>query len=272
MPRIIRLTVYPIKSCAGVFVEQAHVGYTGLKYDREFMVIDREGNFVSQRTERDLCHVKVLLKDSLLTICAEGIGTHQLDLEQKGWRQNKLRQVRIHKESCVASHVDEAYDDFFSELLGKPCEVVRMHPSYPRKRISSALQREILASFSDGYPILVLSEASMDCLNGKVPDGTQIPLNRFRSNIVVRGCSPHAEDRWEFARCGAVELQFAKPCMRCSIPQVDQHTGRLGKEPARSLAKYRRGLVPSSNAVCFGSNYVVTRTGILKVGDELRVH
>src|SRR3989344_9584675 len=128
MPRITRLTVYPIKSCAGCFVEQAPVGYTGLKYDREFMVIDREGNFVSQRTDRNLCHVKVLLKDSLLTICAEGIGTHQLDLEQKGWRQNKLRQVRIHKESCVASHVDETYDDFFSELLGKPCEVVRIHP------------------------------------------------------------------------------------------------------------------------------------------------
>jgi uncharacterized protein YcbX len=124
-----------------------------------------------------------------------------------------------------------------------------------------------ITSFSDGFPLLLISEASLQDLNSRLE--LPVPMRRFRPNLVISGCTPYAEDEWQRIRIGEIEFEVAKPCSRCIIPTIDTETAQRNpdREPLRTLATYRR----RDNKVYFGQNLIHRGTGLLKVGDPLEI-
>mgnify|MGYP003394086392 CR=1 FL=1 len=269
--RVAELRVYPIKSCAGVSLPRLACKPYGILHDREFMVVDSEGNFLTERTHPRMCLVKTeLLKDELC------VGTD--DLPRDSWIRLPLgdswgapRSVRIFDDQCEARQVENPeVNEFFSDFLGVPCELVRTDPTRIRRRDSKSTGFKMSLSFQDGWPILVASVASLADLNSRLKE--PITMTRFRPNIVVEDCEPYAEDDENFLlTIGDVMLRFGKLCDRCNIPLVDPETGLRGKEPLAALSKYRRGLIQGSNKVFFGANYLVAKSGYVSVGDEVEV-
>jgi uncharacterized protein len=121
-------------------------------------------------------------------------------------------------------------------------------------------------SFADGFPLLLITQQSLDELNRRLTE--PLSMLRFRPNVVVHGAAvPHEEDSWRSIRLGSVPCDVVKPCARCAVTTIDQATGIAGKEPLRTLAEYRRW----DGKVWFGQNVVHRDTGMLRVGDEVEV-
>lgn len=258
------LRVYPVKSCRGLSLEASEVDRFGLRLDRAFMVVGAgDGRFVSQREEPGLARVETELSAQALTLSAPGAGRIRIGLEVEG---GPRRPVEVWRHRGEGLDQGEAAARWLSELLGRPLRLVRTPPEHARRVNPERAPEPAWTSFSDGYPFLVLSEASLAALNRRLP--APLPMDRFRPNLVVRGSAPHAEDGWRRIRIGELELVLVKPCDRCAVTTVDQATGEpSGPEPLQTLARYRR----SAGAVLFGQNAVARGTGRLAVGMPVEV-
>jgi Uncharacterized Fe-S protein len=259
---VTKIFVYPIKSCAGIGLERAEAGPRGFLHDREWMVVDGEGRFVTQRTEPRLALVRVRLEGDALEAAAPGRPVLRVPLDRTG---GPRRRVVVWNDTCDAVSEGPEAARWFSALLGMPCELVRMAAGAVRPVDPARAGPGRQVGFADAFPFLLLSEASLEGLNARL--GRPLPVNRFRPNLVVSGCPPHAEDEWRRIRVGDVVLRVVKPCARCVITTVDQETGVAGKEPLATLATYRR----RGNAVLFGQNLVHENTGTVRVGDPVEI-
>jgi uncharacterized protein YcbX len=146
-----------------------------------------------------------------------------------------------------------------------------MGGAFERPIVKPAAQPGGVVSFADAYPLLVVSEASLADLNGRLAARGEgpLPMNRFRPNLVVAGATPYAEDGWTQVRVGDALLRNAGPCARCVVTTTDQQTAVRGKEPLRTLATYRRDPVDPTN-VNFGTNLIhEAKRGTLRVGDAV---
>ena len=152
----------------------------------------------------------------------------------------------------------------FSSFLAKPVRLVRFVPQNPRLRMSSHLGERVSISFADAYPLLIISEASLRDLNRRLPTRHEpLEMNRFRPNIVISHSLPYAEDEWQAISVNGVLLRGANQCVRCATTLVDQATGRTGKEPLRTLGKYRK----TPKGVVFGRNFIHLGEGRIHRGD-----
>ncbi|GAA3430663.1 MOSC domain-containing protein [Kutzneria kofuensis] len=259
------LVSYPIKGCAGTTTPTTEVTPTGLRHDRAWMVVDGDGVFRSQRNEPKLAVVRPSVVDGRLRVSAPDIEDLVLDVVPDGQR----RPVRVHNWDGVGVDQGQAAADWFSEVLGEPSRLVGLPPEHVRP---STGEHEGLTGFADAHALLVTSLASLDGLNGRILDkgAEPVPMNRFRPNIVISGWpEPHTEDRVRRMAIGDAEFGYAKICVRCAVPMVDQATGRrAGPEPIRSLAQYRRD---PGGGVTFGMKAVVLRPGTISVGDAVTV-
>jgi uncharacterized protein len=266
--RVHSLTTYPVKGCAGVPVSETDVGAAGLAHDRTFMVVDADGRFVSQRTRPALAVIRPRVRDggALLEVSAPGAPEKSLDVRQDGPR------LAVSVFAWDGKGVDQgdAAAEWFSAVLGEPCRLVRVPDEHDR--VTSG-RTPGTTGFADGHALLVTSLASLDHLNARIVErgGAAVPMTRFRPNVVVTGWpEPHTEDRVRRAGLGGVDVGFAKVCVRCTVPMVDQDSGRRdGPEPIRTLAGYRR---EPDGGVSFGMKAAVLRPGRLAVGDPVRVH
>ncbi|MEL6804927.1 MAG: MOSC domain-containing protein, partial [Bacteroidota bacterium] len=120
-----------------------------------------------------------------------------------------------------------------------------------------------LVSFADGYPHLIIGQSSLDHLNSRLE--VPVPMDRFRPNIVFTGGEPHVEDTWANFEAGGIRFDCVKPCVRCQVPNIDQETGEMMKEPNRTLAEYRR----QEDGITFGMNLVHEGEGEIAVGMTL---
>lgn len=259
-PRITELNYYPVKGCAGISVPRAALTPTGLAGDRSFMLVGPDGVFVSQRrTPRlALIHPKLLDDGARLVLSAPGFDDAELEVRPDGPRQS----VSIHGK-WFGSGVDQgdASAKWLCTVLDIQCRLVGLTPEHDRK-----------TGFADGQPLHVLSQSSLDRLNERIVarGGKAVPMNRFRPNVVVVGWSAaHTEDRVRRMSLGTGEIRYAKRCVRCSVPLVEQATGkRSGPEPVRTLADYRR---EPEGGVSFGMTATISRTGEVAVGDPIEV-
>ena len=169
-------------------------------------------------------------------------------------------------ENAIAA-VDQGQEasDWFRGFLGVPCRLVGMADEHVRPT-GRRLRPGDQVSFADSYPLLLISEASLEDLNARL--AAPLPMDRFRPNIVVSGCPPYAEDGWRTVRAGAVGLDVMKPCVRCVITTTDQQTAQRSTEPLRTLATYRRD---ADGGVIFGQNLLHHGPGALRVGDPVEV-
>lgn len=151
-------------------------------------------------------------------------------------------------------------DRWFGSLLGTECRLVYQPDDAVRQVDPRYAEARDQVGLADGFPFLAISSASLEHLNARLTE--PVPMDRFRPNLVVGGCAPHAEDGWNRIRVGDIGFRVAKPCARCSIPLVDQATAARGKEPLRTLAGYRR----FGGKILFGQNLLHDGPGTLSVG------
>jgi uncharacterized protein YcbX len=174
-------------------------------------------------------------------------------------------EVVVWRDSLVAQCVDPAADAWLSEFLGRPCRLVKFPANGVRAVDPAYASPGDEVGFADGYPFLLISQASLDDLNSRLD--APVPMQRFRPNIVIDGAEPYAEDGWQRLRIGQLTLRVAKPCSRCIIPTIDPGTAVRGPEPLRTLLTYRK----RENQVYFGQNLVPEGTGRLRRGMPVEV-
>ena len=257
------LTIYPIKSCRGIALEIARSGPRGFHGDRVLMLIDPSGCFITQREQPRMALIAPSLKDDgVLTVKAPGM--EEMTITATGTA--KRHEVVIWRDSCAGIDQGDAAAEWFSTYLGIACRLVAMpenHTRYVDPRY--ALTGRDQVGFADGYPFLLITEASLDDLSARLKQ--PIPMNRFRPNIVVQNTLPYAEDLWRRIRIGNMIFRIVKPCARCAIPTTDQMTARRGKEPLKTLATYRDAI----RGVMFGQNLIHENEGITHLGDSVEI-
>jgi uncharacterized protein YcbX len=254
------LYVYPIKSCAGIPLDSAELSTTGLRHDRRWMLVDETGGFMSQRAHPRMALVSSHLSDKHLTVSAPGMPDLQMPLRQEN---GNLIDVNVWGDANKGALVGEEADRWFGEFLRFPCRLARKPEDDPRLVDSIYAESGDQVGFADGFAFLLISQASLDDLNGRLDD--PLPMNRFRPNFVVRGCGPYAEDGWGRVRIGGVPFRVAEGCPRCAITTTDQKTAARGKEPLRTLATYRK----FDGEVYFGRNLIHDALGTVHVGDSV---
>lgn len=277
MSQVAGLYIYPIKSCAGVPVPSWPVTRYGFLHDREFLVVDEQGSFLTQRTHPKLALIQPSLERDLLRLRAPDLP--EITLPWFGSPEDRQaeskRLVTIWKDEVEAVDLGQATAEWFSTHLGCAARLVRIGSRYRRaiqKEKVPAVHRETLGirevSFADAYPFLIISEASLADLNQRLSE--PLPMNRFRPNIVVDGVlDPYAEDHWQTIEIGSLRFCHGGPCVRCVVTTTDQLTLQRGKEPLRTLATYRRN---DDGGVNFGMNFFCeSSAGTIRVGDIIRL-
>ena len=257
------LIYYPIKACRGIEVESSQVERMGLQHDRRMMVTTPEGEFLTQREYPRLALVTPTLKDDTLDLSAPEFDSLRLNIQTTG----TSHPVNIWKSKGVAA-IDQGEEaaQWFSDWLGVDVRLVHIADGF--KRVVNekyAVHDDDHTGFADGYPILLISEGSLQDLNSRLE--TQLPMNRFRPNIVVRGCDPFAEDTWNRIQIGDVKGAVVKPCARCEVTTIDKVTLERSKEPLKTLGKYRKHKL----GAIFGQNVIPLNGGSLRLGMNVEV-
>jgi uncharacterized protein YcbX len=261
---IARLFVYPIKSCAGVELPEALLTETGLEFDRAWMVVDAEGEFVTQRELPRMALIRPQMKHSEMVLRAPGMLALHIAFD----RVEQPVRVRVWKDEVAAYDMGDIAAQWFSDFLSQPgrpqkLRLVRFDPE--QKRLSNMKWTggaEAQNQFSDGYPLLVASEGSLAELNARLAaqGHAAVGIERFRPNIVLAGIEAHDEDRVEMLYVGTGEgeaqLQPVKPCTRCPIPDIDPATAESSPEVGDTLRTYRAD-PRVDGAITFGMNAIV---------------
>ncbi|GAB3651784.1 MOSC domain-containing protein [Echinicola sediminis] len=256
--------IYPIKSLGGIRLEKAEVLTKGFKWDRRWMLVDKSGNFLSQRSLHKMALLQVKLTPEGLFIYHK----QSEDLHLKIPFQpdtDEFIDVRVWDDTVKGQIVSETADNWFSKALGLPCRLVYMPETTPRNIDLKYADNGETVSFADAMPYLLIGQRSLDDLNDRLEQA--VPMKRFRPNLVFSGGSAFEEDHWKEIQIGNINFKVAKPCARCVLTTVDQDTGIKGKEPLKTLAGYRT----KDKKVLFGQNLIALDSGMLKIGDELTV-
>jgi len=256
------LNVYPIKSAGGFAVESWPVDEFGLRYDRRWMVVDQQGQAVTQREYPRLALARSSIEGGRLRVAAAGRPPLDLPLQPAG---AVTTTAVVWGDACVSSWMGERAARWFSDLLGFSCSLVYMPDETRRPADPEYAPAGVRVSYADAFPFLLISEESLADLNARLPD--PVAMNRFRPNLVIAGGPAYVEDGLARFRIGGLELAAVKPCARCVLTTTDQATGLRGPEPLRTLATYRK----ANGQVLFGQNVVHRSPGRLTVGETLRV-
>lgn len=263
MLRVSQLYIYPVKSLGGIVMDKARVTDRGFEYDRRWMLVDENNQFMSQRT----FPLMALMKPAIV---ADGI---RIDDQQNGAsfvipfhpEKNEYAEVTIWDDTCTGQFVSDDADAWFSAMLGIKCRLVFMPDQTQRITDQRYAPEKSITSFSDAYPFMVISQASLDDLNGRLEE--QLPMDRFRPNIVFEGGIPYQEDTMHTFMINGITFYGVKLCARCIMPTINQDTAIKSKEPLRTLAGYRS----KDHKILFGQNLAHKGMGEINVGDELSV-
>ncbi|MES2512022.1 MAG: MOSC N-terminal beta barrel domain-containing protein [Pseudomonadota bacterium] len=260
---ISRLFVYPVKSCAGVEVQEAILTETGLEFDRAWMVVDAQGGFLTQRDLPRMALIQPQLKHYEMILRAPGMLPLHVQLNEV----EEPVKANLWGETVGAYDMGATAAQWFTDFLGVTARLVRFDPDH--RRVSSQRwtgEIEALNQFSDGFPILLISQASLDLFNDKLAasGAGRVAMERFRPNVVLgdssQDLSPHDEDRFDMLVVttdeGKATLKPVKPCPRCPIPNIDPLTAVASPEVGDMLQSYRQD-ARVDGAITFGMNVVV---------------
>ena len=286
---ISEINIYPIKSLKGIALSEAKVEKRGLRYDRRWMLTDREGMFFTQREVPKMAAVSVAVNGSGLKVSGEGFGDLSIPHEPDSAERQT---VAVWDSRVEALAYRGSINEWFSDVLSKACQLVLM-PEASERHVNKQFDTGTdIVSFADGYPLLLIGEGSLEDVNRRILETktdeeresfVPYPMNRFRPNLVVKGSESFAEDRWRTIRVGEAVFRVAKPCARCVMTTVDQTRGEFdGKDPLKTLATFRlakqvwpdrfESFGQNATAVLFGENLIPENPGVtVRVGDEVSV-
>ncbi|MGZ8981346.1 MAG: MOSC domain-containing protein, partial [Burkholderiaceae bacterium] len=239
---ISRLLLYPVKGCRGVSLSSARLALTGLAVgdigDREWVVVDDHGDFLSQRELPRMALIATCLRNTALRLSAPGMLTLDIPFESEG----DVIRVHVWDDELDGVTQGDLVDQWFTDFLGHRARLIRFDPL--ARRISNRRYTGVTEApykFADAFPLLVTSEGSLADVNTKLQAKGRAPIDidRFRPNIVLDGVEPFEEDYARDLRVGDALLELVKPCVRCTVPSVDPSTGQQETEPGDTLAVYR---------------------------------
>ena len=260
MAVITKLNIYPLKSAASVHSNETFVTHEGMLGDRRYMLAKPDGRFVTARTHPRLQSIQVTSAPRGLDV---RYGDQQLAVRHSDFLQQPIT-TTVWDDTFTAFSTHPEYNAWFSHILGEPLQLLWLgeHSTRYRDALGSAV------SFADGYPLLLISEASLTDLNLRAD--AQLLMSQFRSNIVVAGTRPFEEDGWRHIRIGEVDFLVAKPCSRCVMTTIEPSTEHFNalKEPLATLLRYRRG---EDGEVYFGQNLIALNKGVIRLGDGVEV-
>lgn len=259
------LFYYPIKSCKGWPLEEAELTERGILHDREFMIVDAAtGVVVTQREIPKMALLAPHVIGNSLRLEAPGMPTLEIPILQSGPTSLAI----VWGDECQSVDQGDAVAEWISEYLSTPVRLVRMDDAFMRKVDNKyAIHEDDQVGFADGYPCLIISEESLADLNSRMESA--LLMNRFRPNIVISGSGvAFGEDLLKEFQLGEITFYGVKPCGRCVLTTTDQATAERGKEPLRTLSKYRKAL---NNNVLFGQNLLHNKPGTLKIGSSVKV-
>ncbi len=256
--------VYPVKSLGGIRLTKALTEERGLQYDRRWMIIDEENVFITQRAHLKMALIDVALLDDGLKIFLRADPADFVLVPYEPVTALPVT-VQVWDDATEALTVSDEADAWLSRQLDMKLRLVAMPDSTERKADPRYARHNENVSFADGFPYLVISQASLDDLNGRLAE--PIEMRRFRPNFVISGTEPFAEDQWKHITIGDLRFEVVKPCARCVLTTINPETAEKGAEPLKTLATYRR----NGNKILFGQNVTVRDFGELKVGDRITV-
>jgi uncharacterized protein YcbX len=265
MYQVSGIFIYPIKSLRGIRVHKAALCRTGFELDRRWMLVDDKNRFLSQRECSQLALFSVQIGDDSITIFNRQINTNPLSFNIHEYSGIE-KKVFIWDDICDAVAVSTMADAWFSEILKRSVQLVYM-PEATHRRIDPtfAIDANDTTSFSDGFPILMIGEASINELNKRLE--LPVGVERFRPNLLISGGLPHDEDRMKRFTINNHEFYGVKPCVRCVMTTLDPETGVGGTEPLKTLSHYRS----INKGIMFGQNVIGPTRGHIHTGDSLQV-
>lgn len=261
MPTLASIHLYPIKSTAGMPVTRARVTEEGLVGDRRYMVVKPDGTFITARTHPRLQQVVATPIEGGLQLRYPGL--NPLTLQAHSFTLTP-QATGVWGDRFNALHTNPQADGWLSGVVGEPVKLLWLGETSDRFREKTGTR----VSFADGYPLLLISQASLEDLN--LRSDALHPMSQFRTNLVASGTQPFEEDSWVRIRIGEVEFRVAKPCSRCIMTTVEAGTDRFNalQEPLATLTRYRRG---ADGEVYFGQNLVALNEGWIEAGSEIEV-
>lgn len=276
--RISGLYRYPVKSMAGISVPELSLDALGAVDDRRWLMVNDQHEFLTQREVGALALVNAFPEPHGLRLEAEG--HESLSVKIPGDAAPVYDVVVWNDVVPVTDAGDEAAR-WCSSVLGLATRLTHLAPTARRplqhKYAGTVHPDDRYVALSDGAPLLIASEASLEMLNGRLTQKGVAPvgMDRFRPNVVLSGATAHEEDTWLGIEIAGVTIGVGSPCPRCVMTTIDQKrgvrssalTGEPGGEPLRTLATYRR----EGNGVMFGMNATNATAGVLRVGDEVKV-
>ncbi|WP_036666495.1 MOSC domain-containing protein [Paludibacterium yongneupense] len=253
------LYVHPAKSMQGIRYQRAYAGRQGLLHDREWLLARPDGSFITAREFPHLLRVVATPIPGAVLFEAPGRAPR---VAMSSVYTRRI-ETQVWKDSFAAWHGDSAVDAWFSDFLATPCQLLWLGRSSERRQKTG----DAGLSFADGYPYLLINQASLDALNGELAHA--IDARHMRPNLVVTGTGSYQEDNWKQLRIGEVVFDVASPCTRCVLTTVSPDSGVRSPdgEPLRTLARTRR----REQGVCFGVNLVARNEGILECGSEVEI-
>ncbi|MDX2367333.1 MAG: YcbX family protein [Colwellia sp.] len=262
------LYIYPIKSTMGISLPDANVDELGLAFDRRFVISDNSGQFITARTEPTLCLVTTMLTEQGITLSAPNMSTLTFSYKRLS---KQYQDVTVWGDEIAGQCCSTEANSWFSDYLKRPCQLLYFGEASTRQKELNTDKARKLA-FADGYPLLLISQASLDDLNQRLFAKNQktVSMAQFRPNIVVDNCLPFAEDGWQYIRIGDMEFKVSKPCERCIFTTVNPENGikDAQQQPLSTLKTYRQ---TSNGDVLFGQNLIPLTSGNIKQGDKLTV-
>ena len=255
--------IYPIKSLGGISLQSAKVEERGLQHDRRWMLVDKNGMFLTQREHPQMALLQVTIKDELLEVMHKIKTMSTLQIPITNLKNGSHMVVNIWDDVVIAKNVSHDADLWFSDALNLDCHLVYMDKDSDRFTDRKFVEEPRQVSFADAYPFLIIGQESLNELNRrlKVP----LPMNRFRPNFVFSGGEPFIEDTWKDFMIGDLKFRAVKPCSRCVVTTVNQDTAEKASEPLETLAKFRK----VGNKVNFGQNLVGYNSGLISIGSEI---
>ncbi|WAJ39204.1 MOSC domain-containing protein [Pseudomonas sp. GOM7] len=257
---------YPLKSGRGEALQRSAVDGLGLNGDRRWMLVEAAtGRFITQRLLPQMSQLSALYDArGGLNLSAAGHGELSVALPDP---EQDLRGVTVWQDSLRVPDAGDEAAAWLSDLLGRPCRLVQVPEARTRQVDTAYAQPGDRVAFADGFPLLLIGQASLDDLMQRV--GRPLSMLRFRPNLVVTGSEPYAEDGWKRIRIGAVEFEVAKGCSRCILTTVDPQSGERSadREPLATLKTYRE----REGAVYFGQNLLPRGVGELQLGMPVEV-
>ena len=262
--KISQLYIYPIKSLGGIAVSSVNITTRGFEHDRRWMLIDENNRFLSQREVAEMALLKVSIIPGGLEVHHQDDPNDNLKIRFDENTDQKIT-VTVWDDQCMALLVSEEADKWFTKKLNTHCRLVYMPDDTQRLIEEKYNINNSITSFSDGFPVLVISEASLQDLNARLTES--IAMDRFRPNLVISESKPFEEDNLKEFSINDIFFYGVKPCSRCVITTINQATALKGKEPLTTLASYRN----KNHKIYFGENVIAKGTGNIKIGDSITI-